>query len=284
MGISRQSLRCEKAITAVIAIVILLVPVAALAQDNGRSEFHFDFENDYEGWMVGFADLPTDYDQSIYELHHEHRTLPHGLEGSGIYVQGHNRSDDLFMFLKRQVDGLRPDTVYAVSMSVGLATNVSAGLVGIGGSPGESVFVKAGASTTEPLVVEGSNQHLRMNIDKGNQARPGESMVVLGNVAHPQVANREYRIKTLDNTAMHLRVTTDGEGRVWLIVGTDSGFEGLTTLYYASIDYSLEAGEAAGLPATGGYALPAWAFAMMAGVGATLVALGLAWLRLRPQR
>ena len=84
----------------------------------------FEFTSDAEGWVVEFADLPVDYDQSIYELDHQHRPLPDGLEGSGIYVQGHNRSDDLFTFLKRRVDGLRPNTVYAVSVSLDLATNV----------------------------------------------------------------------------------------------------------------------------------------------------------------
>ena len=234
--------------------------------------------------MVGFADLPVDYDQSIYELDHEHRPLPDGLEGSGVYVQGHNRSDDLFMFLKRRVDGLRPNTVYAVSASIDLATDVPAGLIGIGGSPGESVFVKAGASTVEPLAEEDSNRHLRMNIDKGNQARGGESMVVLGNVAHPEVVNREYRIKTLDNTDLPLSVTTDGEGGVWMIVGTDSGFEGLTRLYYARINYNFYAEEAVDPPATGGYTPPVWALALMAGVGAALAGLGLVVLRLRHQR
>ena len=49
-------------------------------------------------------------------------------------------------------------------------------------------------------------------------------MVVLGNVSHHEVVNREYRIKTLDNIDLPLSVTTDSEGQVWLIVGTDSGF------------------------------------------------------------
>ena len=227
-------------LTAVILVAVtLLRPSWALAQVGAPVEFTFDFETDAQGWTAGFADLPVNYDQSIYELAHEHSPLPDGPEGSGIYVQGHNRSDDLFMFLKRQVDGLRPNTEYAVSVSLDLATNVPAGLVGIGGSPGESVFVKAGASTPEPVAVENGNRHLRMNIDKGNQARGGESMVVLGNVAHPQVLGREYRIKTLDNLDIPLSVTADGEGRVWLIVGTDSGFEGLTSLYYARISYTM---------------------------------------------
>ena len=64
-------------------------------------------------------------------------------------------------------------------------------------------------------------------------------MVVIGNVAHPGVTGREYRIKTMNNDGKPLTVETDGEGRLWLIVGTDSGFEGLTTLYYDRISYRL---------------------------------------------
>lgn len=76
----------------------------------------------------------------------------------------------------------------------------------------------------EPTTVPDANGHLRMNIEKGNQANGGEDMVVLGNVAHPEVISDEYRIKTLDNASQPLNVKTDGEGRTWLIVGTDSGF------------------------------------------------------------
>ena len=222
--------------------------------------------------MAGFADLPVDHDQSIYELDHGYRLLPEGLDGRGMYLQGHNRSDDLFMYLKTQVGGLRPNTTYAVSVSIDLATNVAAGLIGIGGSPGSSVFVKAGASTIEPMAAEGDNRHLRMNIDKGNQSRGGEAMVVIGNVAHPEVLGREYRIKTLDNQDQPLTVDTDSEGRVWLIVGTDSGFEGLTTLYYTGIDYNLSAVE---LPKTGGYNPTDWTLAIVGGIGAAAMTVGL---------
>ncbi len=283
---SRQSLRRRisrwmMSAAALVAMAILLSPSGAQAQDEAEAGFNFNFEDDAEGWTVGFADLPVDHDQSIFELDYGHRPLPDGLEGSGIYVQGHNRSDDLFMFLKRRVDGLRPNTVYAVSVSIDLATNVSAGLVGIGGSPGESVYVKAGASTVEPVAAEGDNRHLRMNIDKGNQARGGESMVVLGNVAHSDVVNREYRVKTLDNVDMPLNVKVDSESRGWLIVGTDSGFEGLSAFYYARISYTLSIVEP---PNTGGLAPPVWALALMAGVGATLMGMGLFTLRQRVQR
>ena len=271
------------AVLVVMAMTVLSGPSAVLAQGGDEVDLSFDFERDAQGWMVGFADLPVDYDNSIYELNHGHRTLPDGLEGSGIYVQGHNRSDDLFMFLKRRVDGLRPNTTYAVSVSIDLATNVSAGLIGIGGSPGESVFVKAAASTVEPLAKEDGNRYLRMNIDKGNQSRGGESMVVLGNVANPDVQNREYRIKTLDNTDLPLSVNADSEGAVWLIAGTDSGFEGLSRLYYDRIAYTLSPApaEPPSTPRTGGYSPSLWAMALIAGFSTALAGLGLGVLRRR---
>ena len=237
--------------------------------------FNFDFDTGPEGWTAGFADLPVDHDQATYELDHGYRSLPEGLDGTGMYLQGHNRSDDLFMYLKTQVGGLRPNAEYAVSVSIDLATNVPSGSFGIGGSPGSSVFVKAGASALEPTAEEGDNQHLRMNVDKGNQSQGGEAMVVLGNVASPEVQRDEYRIKTLDNAEMPLAVNTDNEGRVWLIVGTDSGFEGLTTLYYSRIDYQLSPVD---LPRTGGYNPQPWTLVLAGGIGAAVTVVGLGLL------
>ncbi len=202
-------------------------------------EFDFSFAIDADGWVVGFADLPEDYDQSIYELDGRHRALPDGLEGSGIYLQGHNRSDDLFMYLKRQVEGLVPGASYNVSATVDLATSAPLDSIGIGGSPGQSVYVKAGASTTEPRAAPDSTGHLRMDIDKGNQSRGGTQMAVLGVVGHPDIVGEEFRRKTLDTMAGPVVVEADEAGRAWLIVGTDSGFEGLTRLYYDRISITL---------------------------------------------
>ena len=141
--------------------------------------------------------------------------------------------------------------------------------------------MKAGASTVEPVAAEERNRYLRMNIDKGNQANGGEDMVVLGNVAHGELVNREYRIKTLDNMDLPLSVSTDAEGRVWLIVGTDSGFEGLSAFYYSRISYTLSIVEP---PSTGGYRPPVWAVVLVAGIGVALAGLGLMAMRLRTRR
>ena len=204
-----------------------------------QAAYNFTFENGAQGWTTGFADLPAIRDEGIYELASGHRALPSGLEGSGIYLQGHNRSDDLFMYLKTQVGGLEPNTTYSTVITVHLATNVASGLMGIGGSPGDSVYVKAGATAVEPLVSQDDGGWLRISLDKGNQASEGEEAANLGVVGHPEVQGDEYRIKILSNESHPLEATTDADGRLWLIVGTDSGFEGLTAVYYSEISYVL---------------------------------------------
>ena len=50
------------------------------------------------------------------------------------------------MFFKGIVDGLSPDASYGVTVSVEVVTDTPAGCVGVGGPPGESVWIKAGAT------------------------------------------------------------------------------------------------------------------------------------------
>ena len=206
-------------------------------------EFTYTFEDDDEGWITGFADLPADYDESIYELDSEWTELPDDLDGYGIYMQGHNRSDDLFMFLKREVDGLEPGATYRATFQLILASDVPPGLSGIGGSPGESVYVKVGATTEEPLIEEDTDGWLRMNIDKGNQATEGEDMINIGDMANPNLTPAtagSYELMEQNSAGREFEVTADEDGILWFIAGTDSGFEGLTTLYYDTITVVLE--------------------------------------------
>lgn len=205
-------------------------------------EFTYTFDNDDEGWIVDFADLPVDYDPAIYELDHEWRELPDELEGFGIYMQGHNRSDDLFMYLKREVEGLEPDTIYSAMFKLEIASNVPEGLSGVGGSPGVSVYIKAGATTVEPINIEDDDGWLRMNIDKGNQASEGEDMINIGTMANPNLTADtagQYELMTVDSAGREFEVAADETGAIWFIFGTDSGFEGLTSLYYDAISVIL---------------------------------------------
>ena len=126
-----------------------------------------------------------------------------------------------------------PGAGYHATVSVEIATDTPSGCVGIGGAPGESVFVKAGASELEPLpVLEGN--YLRMNIDIGNQSQGGEQAAVLGNVANsrPCEQSPQWERKSFPARPLPAPVTASPDGRVWLLFGTDSGFEGRTQIYY----------------------------------------------------
>ena len=223
--------------------MILWLALAGCGSSDSRLEqleLNDDFSEGSDGWGAGFADLPADYDNAFYELDSGRRELPSGLDGYGMYLQGHNHSDDLFMYLTKQQTGLVPDTTYHIAYNIALATNVPSGLIGVGGAPGESVFVKAGASTHQPIIEEASDGFLRLNIDKGNQSNDGGDMLTIGNVASPDVTDEsQFVIKTL--FVEDFEATTDADGNLWLIVGTDSGFEGLTTIYFAQIEVSLTA-------------------------------------------
>ena len=101
--------------------------------------------------------------------------------------------------------------------------------------------------------------------------------MVPGNVAYPEVANREYRVKALDNIDLPLSATTDCEGRVRQFVGTDSGFE------QAPLASHLLHAELSVASTTGGYMPPVWTLALIAAFGAAVAVLGLVVLRLRPR-
>jgi len=206
----------------------------------GTQVFPFDFTARDEQFTAGFADLPANYSTNQYALRSSRTNLPANLGGKpALFISGANRSDDLWMFWKRKAIGLLPNTVYEATFDLELASAAAAGMVGIGGAPGESVFLKAGASTAEPRIVTDKSGWLRMNIDKGNQSQPGASAAVLGHAAKPD-AGTNYAIISRDNRSSRLRATTAADGSLWLFFGSDSGFEGTTSLLYTKFTAVLE--------------------------------------------
>ncbi|NBI29999.1 PEP-CTERM sorting domain-containing protein [Chengkuizengella marina] len=202
------------------------------------------FGSSDRGWIGGFADYPVDYDESQYQLQFSRESLPIEIdpEGNGLFLSGVNRSDDLFMFLKKKVDssyGLKPNTNYLVNFDIEIATNAPQWAFGIGGAPGESNYVKAGATTEEPAILI-QDGFYRMNIDKGNQSIGGNDAIVLGNLAKlSTVFDFSYELKNFNNDDDAFIVKTDENGELWLLVGNDSGYEGLTSIYIPKVKFTL---------------------------------------------
>lgn len=195
-------------------------------------EFNFGFQSDSEGWLGDFADYPSAPDQEpIYNLQFSYAMLPAPLNPNdgALRQSGTNHSDDLFMFVKKKITGLEPNRNYTISIEIEIATNAPSGRVGVGGPPGEGVAIKAGASTIEPVKVI-DDIHYRMNVDKGNQGVDGPNIKLIGNFANG-TNSEDYRLKKL-STSSPVNVQSNASGELWLIVGTDSGFEATTIIYY----------------------------------------------------
>jgi hypothetical protein len=220
------------------AIGAVLAAAAACGSSTpspgGSQTFTFVFSAGPQSWTAGFADYPAGQ-EAFYELSSGYQPLPAplGPGASAWFLSGNNHSDDLFMFLKRRVTGLRADAAYTISFTVEIASDVPRGCGGVGGQPGESVHVKAGAAAAEPRTQPDASGHLRLTVDQGNQANDGRDAVVLGTIDNSVVCGNapRWELKPLQSRAGALTARTDRDGALWLFTGTDSGFEGRTSIY-----------------------------------------------------
>jgi hypothetical protein len=79
--------------------------------------------------------------------------------------------------------------------------------------------------------------------EAGGAEEEGEDMINIGDMANPNVspdAGGAYERMDQDSRGREFVATTDESGTLWFIVGTDSGFEGMTTLYYDTVTVVLE--------------------------------------------
>src|SRR6056297_180912 len=198
---------------------ILIVAMVSCDRDQPLTiNFSWDFDQNTGEWIGDFADYPVGEAES-YELTFEYAMLPSPLDRSegALKLSGTNMSDDLFMFTKRKIDGLEPNTNYSVKFTVEFASDVPDNRVGVGGIPGESVWIKAGATPEEPLPRKDDMDYYRMNIDKGGQSQGGSDMFVLGDFSN-DTDQQVYTLKTVTNEQSFM-VTSDSLGEVWIVVG-----------------------------------------------------------------
>lgn len=228
-------------------VLMLTVPLFAAAlllgcqsEDDSRTpkSFDFDFSKSAIGWSGGRSDFSTQTAPENVTI--DVANAPSPFTGTTYLMTGINRSDDLFLFAKKQIGGLRANQRYQAQFTVQFLSNAPSGCFGVGGAPGEAVTLKAGMSAIEPLAIIDANGDYTMNIDKGDQTQGGTQAQALGNIANGRECDGTsvYVSKTLRSTTP-LTVTTDANGSAWLLVGLDSGFEAGSTVYYQDIQLTL---------------------------------------------
>lgn len=220
-------------------LLVGLLTVSCEDEHTGTPEFSYAFIlADSINWTVDYADYPPS-DPDLYELESKFTTLPAPLDTTqpALLISGANRSDDLFMYAKRKLTGLPPRQPLTVAVEATFASNAASNAVGIGGPPGESVYLKTGVTREEPVATPDDMGWLRLNIDKGNQSQIGTQALSLGNAAN---GTDEFVYVLLDRkTEGELVVEPDENGEAWFYIGSDSGFEGTTSLYYHRVSITL---------------------------------------------
>ncbi len=200
--------------------------------DRGNQEFEALFLDYWDG------------EEDFMELDWGHAALPDGWSSrQGIRISGNNRTDDLMMVLMRPIGGLEPEAAYRLELEMQFATNVPSGCFGVGGSPGESVFMRLGASGERPDYVLEDNASgdmppmRRPSIDLGQQAMPGDYALAVGDMANGLSdewcgdPDAPWRLKRVSTAGQEFEVTSDEDGRLWIYGLSDSGFEATSTWY-----------------------------------------------------
>jgi hypothetical protein len=228
----------------VLALIALTACSDAMsAEAYSNIELQYDFATGLQGWEPGFADYPVG-SESEWGISSGVASLPVPLDGNrkAILLTGANHSDDLFMYITRGLTDLVPNGRYAVRFRVSMATDAPRGCATTAGSPGESVVLKVGVTAAAPQRIVDAAQYYRTNFDHGSQLTGGRDASPIGNLANSNAncSAPRYELKEFDSGATPLTYTSDANGRLWLIVGIDSGFEGTTTAYIASVRVEID--------------------------------------------
>ncbi|MFD1002504.1 hypothetical protein ACFQ21_24480 [Ohtaekwangia kribbensis] len=225
------------------ALVWSICAGCSLDNDTAQSDLYVfsdvsDFSKSMHDWKADFSDYPATREDSLkFDLQYSYTELPANLGSKkAIMLSGTNLSNDLFMFIKKKVTGLNPNTDYNLVFQIQFATNAPSGASTTDeGSPGESVFLKAGASDVEPQKVVLENSYV-LNVDKGKQLDRGENTIVLGNIAGgTNITDFTLVTRTNADSYVPFVVRSNDKGELWLLVGTDSGYKGTTVIYYTNV-------------------------------------------------
>jgi hypothetical protein len=226
---------------AVFALMIVLAGGCSPAEQEGFEIFtiSYDFFKGAQQWESEFTDYPvSEYPQgdTVYRWKAEYLDSPGPTNGVGAYMLScNNVSGDVFMFLKRKMSGLRPNTNYNVVFDIRLVTDAD---------PGQGIILKVGASDLEPKKVIEDNYYV-FNLDKGLDAASGEDALSLGDIGYPSPNDSGYSNIVKGNATNYepFQTRTNSQGELWIFAGVDSFYQGINTIYVTKIDLVLSVSE-----------------------------------------
>lgn len=214
--------------------------------ESGKVVVETDFNkaatsNPLDGWSAVFAEYP-DGGNEFYELNSGIKNLPEPLDQTkkAFMLSGNNHSDALQMWLVKQLSGLAPESNYSIETEVELASKYPDGSVGIGGSPGNAVHLVSKFATQGYTLEKGKDlgDNVKLVLKKVEAVPESVLEFELGDVSITS-DQYVYQLITRKKSSWSDVVVTDKDGKLWAVVGTWSGFEGTSALYYTRIKITL---------------------------------------------
>lgn len=196
----------------------------------------YSFTTGITGWDFNISDYTSDTLPDSVEF--THAPIPRSGAPMALYIGGRNYSSDLLLYARRQLTDLQPNTKYTATIETRITTDSPLGCVGVGGgTPGESVWLIAAVSSEKPATSVSPTGYVSLKIDRGNQSLSGRQSDVLGIIGtaeSPCVGGRTPVDKGLKGTKS-IPVTPDDQGKLWLTIGVDSGYEGYSRIWIQDV-------------------------------------------------
>jgi hypothetical protein len=226
----------------IISCLIFLLAIGCKKQEYTQpaTEYNFAFAKGNENWQPLFSDYRVG-EEAFYELEFNNTFLPLPLDQNikSLKVSGNNHSDDLFSAIFRKFENLQPNKQYLISFNIDIASNALIDGAGAGGDP--NLSLGAGGINYLPSSVKDNFNSYRPNfISKIQSGLSNDVFKIIGKIGASDTYPTPYKIINRNNTGNPFKITTNSNGEFWLMIATDSGFEGITTLYYKSINIKIE--------------------------------------------
>jgi hypothetical protein len=214
-----------------IGLVCLVSVWSCCGSQSKTLSYSYDFSQGQQGWTGGDSEFAVAMALEV--------NFSAGMQASPIpphqmalHLFGNNVSDDLFVYVTKQLTGLLPNHAYSVHVEAALISDT-------GNAGGSSHIIKLGASAVEPssiVVIEDAAPYYRMNVDIGGPSTSGKNAVISGNLSGTGAPDPELLMFKIPGP---LVVQSDTNGKLWLLVGVDSAFEVLTEVYFTEITATL---------------------------------------------
>jgi hypothetical protein len=190
-----------------------------------------------EGWSGDFSDYPL-YREEDMGLESGFRPLPAPFDTTrkSYYIAGTNLGEDLFLFAKTRMENLREGTRYRLNFEATVAINSPDSCGSDSLTNRGEIYIKAGASFPEPVPIQDNDRdsvRYRLNIDKGRYGHDGSNAVVLGSITSGSTCDpvHPYRLYNMESAGT-VTVEADANGSVWIFIGTETSYNGRTSVYY----------------------------------------------------